>query len=160
MKMNRVTRTLSAALIGAGAMAGCDGRPAIIPNKDPALRQTSAKFAADAAKRNYEADAPRAGEAIARAEADYTLKEIRFGNLSPEDWANVEIWVNQKYVVFLPALPKFNKGDGYRQIKFQMLYDNQGEHIPATLFSAKTRIEKVEIFREGKMFDVPLRLAD
>ena len=151
---------LSMMAVLTGVVAGCDGRPSIIPNKDGALRQTSAKFAADAAKRNYEADAPRGGEALARSEVDYTLKEVRLGNLSPDDWTNVEVWVNQKYVVYLPTLPKFNKGDGFRRINFQMFYDNNGEHIPASLFSAKTRIEKVEIFRDGKMFDVPLRLAD
>ena len=159
MKM-QTKLVLSMVAVFSGAMAGCDGRPSIIPNKDSALRQTSAKFAADAAKRTYEADAPRAGEALARAEVDYTLKEVRLGNLSPDDWANIEVWVNQKYVVYLPMLPKFNKGDGFRHLNFQMLYDNQGEHIPATLFSTKTRIEKVEICREGKMYDVPVRLAD
>ena len=160
MKMLNAQWLFSTIVLGAGCVAGCDGRPAILPNKDAALRQTSAKFAADAAKRTYEADAPRGGEALARAEVDYTLKELRLGNLSPDDWTSVEVWVNQKYVIYLPTLPKFNKGDGFRHINFQMLYDNQGEHIPASLFSAKTRIEKVEMYRDGKMFDVPLRLAD
>ena len=144
----------------AGAVVGCEGRTAILPNSDQALRKSPARFAADAAKRNYEADAPHGEQAKARVEIDYTLKELRFGNLSDEDWKDLEIWVNQKYVVSLPNLPKFNKDQGYRHIKFQMLYDNQGEHIPASLFSSKVRIQKVEVYRDGKMYEVPLQLVE
>jgi hypothetical protein len=140
--------------------SGCAGRAALIPNKDPTLRKTSAQFAADAAKRNYPAAAPRGGEAAARAEVDYTLKELRVGNLSPEDWINVEIWVNQKYVVFLPSFPHANKGEGYRHLNFQLLYDNQGNYFPTSYVGNSMRIDKVELFRDGKLYDVPVRLAD
>ena len=119
MKMYQsiVSLTLASAAL---VMAGCAGRASLIPNKDEALRKTSTQFAADAARRSYKADAPQGGEAPARAEVDYTLKELRIGNLSPDDWNDVEVWVNQKYVVFLPALPKQNKGEGYRHLNFQM----------------------------------------
>jgi hypothetical protein len=140
--------------------AGCAGRPALIPNKDSALRKTSAQFASDAAKRNYEAEAPRGGEAVGRAEVDYTLKEVRVANLSPEDWENVEVWVNQKYVVHLPVLPHQQKGEGYRHLNFQLLYDNEGNYFPVSLISSKMRIERVEVYRDGKMYDVPVHLAD
>ncbi len=159
MKM-QIAKFLSAVLMVAGFGAGCDGRASLLPNKDPALRQTSTKFAADAAKRSYEAEAPRAGEAVARAEVDYTLKEVRIGNLSAEDWTNVEIWVNQKYVVFLPVLPKLNKGEGFRHLNFQLLYDNHGEHFPVGVFNSKMRVDKVEVYRDGKMYDVPAPLVD
>ena len=159
MKM-KTPHFLSLTLILIGTVAGCDGRPSLLPNNDPALRQTSAKFAADAAKRTYEADATRGGEAAARVEVDYTLKEVRIGNLSPDDWTNIEIWVNQKYVVFLPSLPKQNKAEGYRHLNFQLLYDNHGEHFPVGVFNSKMRVEKVEVFRDGKMYDIPVRLAD
>jgi hypothetical protein len=142
------------------ALGGCAGRPSIIPNKDEALRKTSAQFAADAAKRSYHAESPRGGEAPARAEVDYTLKEVRLANLSPDDWNDVEVWVNQKYVVYLPALPHAEKGEGYRHLNFQMMYDNEGNYFPVNFIMSKVRIEKVEVHHDGKMFDVPVALAD
>src|SRR6476469_10291137 len=143
---------LSLALVSAAlVMTGCAGRASLIPNKDEALRKTSTQFAADAAKRSYKADAPQGGEAPARAEVDYTLQEMRIGNLSPDDWNDVEVWVNQKYVVYLPSLPKQNKGAGYRHLNFQMFYDNQGGYFPVNVFKSKERIEKVEVYRDGKI---------
>ena len=143
----------------AGLMAGCEGRTAIFPNSDPALRKTPAQFAADAAKRTYPADAPKA-DAEARAEVTYNTHKLLIANLSQEDWKDVEIWINQKYVVFLPKLSKFNKADGYREITFEMFYNNQGEHIPAGLFGNKVMVEKVDIVRDGKAYNVPLQLTD
>jgi len=156
----KTLKFLTATLMLTSAIAGCDGRPSLLPNKDPALQKTSTRFAADAAKRSYEADAPLGGEAIARAEVDYTLKEVRIGNLSADDWTDVEIWVNKKYVVFLPSLPKLNKGEGFRHLNFQLLYDNHGEHFPVGVFNSKMRVDKVQVFREGKMYDVPAPLMD
>src|SRR5437764_432304 len=70
----RVTTLAVTALLTA---TGCAGRPSILPNGDPALRKTSTQFAADAAKRHpYKATAPRGGEAVARAEADYMFKHV------------------------------------------------------------------------------------
>jgi hypothetical protein len=157
MKNSIVSLTLISAAV---AMVGCAGRASLIPNKDEALRKTSTQFAADAAKRAYKTDAPHGGEAPARAEVDYTLKELRIGNLSPEDWSDVEVWVNQKYVVYLPVLPKQNKGEGYRHLNFQMLYDNQGAYFPVSIIQSKERVEKVEVYRDGKIFAVPVALAD
>src|ERR1051326_1223672 len=95
----RVVTLVVAALATA---TGCAGRPSLLPNGDPALRKTSPQFAADAATRHpYKAAAPRGGEAVARAEADYMFKHLNLVNLSPEDWKDVEIWVNQNYVVFV-----------------------------------------------------------
>lgn len=152
--------TLLAAASLAAAGTGCAGRASLIPNSDPSLRRTSAQFAADAAKRTYEADAPKGGEAAARAEVDYTIKEIRIANLSPDDWHDVEVWINQRWVVFIPSLPHQAKTtEGYRKINFQMLYDKDGNYFPVNLFS-KVRVEKVEVFHEGKMYDVPVHVAD
>ena len=152
--------TLLAAASLAAAGGGCAGRASLIPNSDPSLRRTSAQFAADAAKRAYEADAPKGGEAAARAEVDYTIKELRIANLSPDDWHDVEVWVNQRWVVFIPSLPHLDKGtEGYRKINFQMLYDKDGNYFPVNLFS-KVRIEKVEVYHDGKMYDVPVKLGD
>ena len=149
------------ALTLAGALIGCEGRPAIIPNKDASLRRTSAQLAADSAKRTYQAEAPKGGEVAGRAEVDYTLKAVHLANLSPDDWDNVEVWINQKYVVYIPKLPHDVKGSGYRHLNFQMFYDQNGQHIPITAFGiSKIRVEKVELAMDGKMYDVPVRLAD
>src|SRR5947207_14128888 len=106
--------------------AGCAGRPSLIPNADKSLRRTSAQFAADAAKRHpYKSDAPRGGEAVARAEVGYMLKQITIVNLSPQAWNDVELWVNQKYVVFVPVMEP-NK---LKTLNFQMMYDDQGNYF-------------------------------
>jgi hypothetical protein len=148
-------------LVGMVIMAGCAGRPAIVPSSDPALRKTSTQLAADAAKRSYEAEAPRGGEAVGRAEVDYGLKELHIVNLSSEDWRDVEVWVNQHWVVYLPVLPhQQSKVEGFRRINFPMFYDRDGNFFPVNFINSKVRIEKVEVFHDGKMYDVPLRLAD
>jgi hypothetical protein len=155
-----MTRNKLAAFFGVAVLVGCQGRPSIIPSSDPALRKTSTQFAADAAKRNYEADAPRGGEAAARAEVDYTLKELHIANLSSEDWHDVEVWVNQRWVVFIPVLPHQQaKTEGFRRINFQMLYDRNGTYFPVSLFKSKEHIEKVEVYHDDKMYDVPLHLV-
>ncbi len=131
------------------------GRPSLFPNSDKNLRRTSAQFAADAAKRHpYKGDAPRGGEAIARAEVDYTLDKIEIVNLSDEPWEDVEIWANQKYVVHLPVMePKKLK-----KIDFQMLFDDQGNSMPTSI--KRSPLKKVEIHRGGKLYDVALKLVD
>src|SRR5207244_5572992 len=97
-------RTISLLAVVA-MLVGCAGRPSLIPNADKNLRRTSAQFAADSAKRHpYKSSAPRGGEAVARAEVGYMLKQITIVNLSPEAWNDVELWVNQKYVVFVPVM--------------------------------------------------------
>lgn len=153
--------TRFSAFLAAAAIIGCAGRPALIPNSDPSLRKNSAQFAADAAKRTYEADAPKGGDAAARAEVNYTIKEVRIVNLSPDDWHDVEVWVNQKWVVYLPLIPhQGNTTEGYRKFNFQMLYDTNGNSFPVNIFNSKIRVEKVEVFHDGKMYNVPVHLSD
>src|SRR5439155_9964908 len=135
-------------------LIGCAGRPSLIPNADKNLRRTSAQFAADAAKRHpYKANAPRGGEAVARAEIGYMLKQITIVNLSSETWNDVELWVNQKYVVFVPVMEP-NK---LKTLNFQMMYDDQGNYFTT---ENKQMVDKVEIYREGKMYDVKAKLGD
>src|SRR4051794_40003928 len=135
-------------------LAGCAGRPSLIPNSDKNLRRTSAQFAADAAKRHpYKSNAPRGGEAVARAEVGYMLKQITIANLSQEAWNDVEVWVNQKYVVALPAM----EPGKLKTINFQMLYDDQGNYFTT---DNKQMVDKVELFRDGKMYDVKVKLGD
>ena len=87
--------------------------------------------------------------------------EIRLVNLSPDDWTDVEVWVNKRWVVFVPSIPHQQaKTEGYRKFNFQMLYDKDGNYFPVNLVNSKVRVEQVEIFRDGKMYDVPVRLSD
>src|SRR5205814_340564 len=63
-------------------LAGCSGRAELFPNSDVALRKTSTQFAADAARRfPYKLEAPRAGEAQARAQVGYVLDVLEGENL-------------------------------------------------------------------------------
>lgn len=136
-------------------VAGCAGRASLIPNPDPALRKSSAEFAADAVKRfPYKSDAPRGGEAIARSQVGYTMNRLEMRNLSDEDWHDVEIWVNEQYVVFLPTMEK----DALKRIPFQMLYNDQGHYFPVD--NSKVLVRKVEVYRNGTMYTIPNVLAD
>jgi hypothetical protein len=146
-------------ILAAGAAiavaVGCSGRPALIPNPDPNLRKASAQFAADAAVRHpYKSDVPRGGEAIARSQVGYALDRLDLVNLSQEPWSDVEIWVNQRYVVHLPKV----EPNTLKIINFQMLYDEKGNYFPTD--NTKVLISKVEVLKGGKMFDVPVRLGD
>src|ERR1700710_510686 len=128
--MDLLTRVWMALVIAAGlGLIGCAGRPAIFPNSDPTLRKSSTQFAADAAARHpYKADAPSGGEAVARAEASYTLKHLSIVNLSSEDWNDIELWANGNYVVFIKSLPK----GVLKTVNFQMMYDGDGNYFPIT----------------------------
>jgi|SRR6478672_11153790 len=133
---------------------GCAGRPSLIPNREPALRKTSTQFAADAARRHpYQENAPRAGEAVARAEVDYMLNELVVANLSQEDWQDVELWLNKKYVVHVPKVIHGTQVN----LPFQMMYDDAGNYVP-TNHVMKTA--KLEAKIDGKIYDIPVRLAD
>jgi hypothetical protein len=142
-------------VVASTILAGCAGRPSLIPNADKSLRRTSAQFAADAAKRHpYKSDAPRGGEAVSRAQVGYTLNQLDVVNLSKEPWNDVEVWVNQKYVCFVPSMPP----NQLKTLNFQMLYDDQGNYFP--LDNKKVLIDKVEVYSDGKMYDVPVKLGD
>ena len=152
-----------AILLGLGFLTagfGCDGRASLIPNKDESLRKTSTAFAADAAQRTYPADAPKGGDAVGRVEVSYGIKAMELANLSEEDWNNVEVWVNHEYVVFVPLIPKKKDGEGVRHLNFQMLYNKKGEHLPIGLINSSIRVDKVEILRDGKLYNVPFQLAE
>jgi hypothetical protein len=149
-------RAMSLVMLGLiMGLAGCNGRPTLFPNSSPDLQKTSTQFAADAAKRfPYKSSVPRAGEAAARAEADYGLNCINVVNLSNEDWKNVELWVNQKYVVFVANMPHGKQVS----IPFAMIFDDAGNYLPAG--NLKVRVTKLEAYMNGKMYDIPVQLAD
>ena len=143
---------LAAVALGSG---GCAGRPELIPNPDPSLRKTAAQLAADAAQRHpYKSDADRGGDAMARAQVGYSLNRIELVNLSDNEWNDVEVWVNQNYVVFLRRM----EPGRLKRIPFQALYDNRGNSFP--LNNRKVLVERVELLRDGKIYNVPLQLAD
>jgi len=136
-------------------MVGCSQRAWWTPPSDPYLRKTFKEFQADAAKRQpYKADAPRGGEAVARAEVGYTLDQISLVNLTKEEWTEVEIWVNKAYVVYLP---KMEPGK-LKTVNFAMMFNDQGKTFPTD--NKKTLVEKVEVYHGGKMWDVPVKLGE
>ncbi len=142
----------------AATLAGCDGRASIFPNPDPQLRKDPAQFAADAAHHSYQANAPRGGKAQAQASVDYTLRDIVLVNLSKQDWKDVQVWVNQKYEVTIPLVAKGSGDDPAKPEKlyFRLIFDDAGNHFP----TSTTRVEKLEMYCDGKMYDIPLELSD
>ena len=135
--------------------AGCEGRPSLIPVSDPDLKRTSAQFAADAAKRTYPVSAPHGGDAEAMADVDHGIsKRIQLENLSSESWSGVELWVNEKYVVSLPQWPSKT----LKKVNFAMLYDRDGQSFPTT--NKNVHVDKLELLMNGKLYNVPKRLAD
>lgn len=149
-------RWLLIGMMGLGVM-GCAGRTELLPNKDMSLRKTPAEFAADAAKRHpYPANAEHGGTARARVQVGYVLDRLELVNLSDSTWTDVEVWVNGQYVVFLPQIePRVLK-----QIPFRALYNDQGHHFPLSsgdwLNRKPVMVEKVELHRDGKLYDVPI----
>lgn len=130
--------------------AGCssDGQPTLIPNSDAALRKSSTEFAADAAKRSYELEAPKGQTAQARAEYDLTYGRFELANLSNSDWSNVEVWVNEKYVLNVPVLAS----QCAERLDFTMFFDRDGHHFQTN--RGKTPVQSLQIFHDGKMYDV------
>jgi hypothetical protein len=116
-----------------GPTVGCTGRVSLLPNSDKALRRTPAHFASEAAKRTYRTDLPDGGTAEARAQVAYDGNYIQILNLSDEDWTDVEVWVNRKYVVHLPRIDAGQKR--VKSVTFMMLYDDQGNPFPPTTAS-------------------------
>jgi hypothetical protein len=139
---------------------GCSGRPSLLRNSDPELRKSSSQFAADAATRfPYPADAPKGGDAIARAQVGYSMNKIEIANLSDEEWRDVEVWINGTHVVFLPVMqPPLNGQPRLKTLHFQMIFDDKGNYFP--LDNKKILVNKVEILRDGKLYNVPVRQAD
>ena len=146
--------------LGLGALivsAGCAGRPSLLPNGDPNLRKTSAEFAADAAKRHpFHADLPHGGEALARCQVDYTFKTLELLNYGDEEWDDVEIWVNQNFVCYIPKIEKGKERT--KLLNFQMLYDANGNYFWTD--GGKILVKQLEMVHDGKIYSVPLALAD
>ena len=135
------------------ALSGCS-KP-LLPTSDPDLKKNYMELASDAAKRAYPSGAPRGGEAVARANIDHgMMNQIKVINLSDQDWSDVDLWANERYVIHLSH---WTKGQ-LRKIGFKQLFDTSGKSFPIDNKSA--RIEKVEIFHDGKLYEVTTALAD
>ena len=114
------------------------------------------QLAADAAKRHpYKSDAPRGGTAKGRCQVGYGLHRLEIVNQSDTDWNDVDVWVNQSYVVHLPVLKA--RADKVTSIPFQAIFNDKGRSFPT---DGKTHIDKVEVYYGGTMYDVPKQLAD
>lgn len=143
--------------ITCGLLVGCEGRPQLIPNSDPALNKTSTQFAADAAKRfPYPASLPHVGTANGVAEVDLMLTRLQILNASDEDWNDLEIWVNQNYVCHVPSIPKGKQK--VETIGFEMLYNASGDYFSTA--GGKNPVNLIEMRRNGKVYQLPIVLAD
>jgi hypothetical protein len=156
MRIN--TSIVLGSLIFCGTLVGCEGRPTLFPNSDSNLRKTSTEFAADAAKRfPYPGEtAGKGGEISGRAEVDVMLGHIQILNSSNDDWKEIDIWVNKSHVCHVPIIPKGK--EKVETIVFAMLYDAHGSYFSTE--NGKNPVNRVEIVREGKIYTVPVRLAD
>ncbi len=125
----------------------------MMPNPDENLRKSRTVFAAEAVKCHpFKSDAPRGGEAVARAEVDYMVDKVEIINLSDDEWDNVQVWVNENYVVVVPVM----ESKKLKKLDFEMLFDDHGQSFP----TKKTMIDKIEIYRDGKLYAVKVRPAD
>ncbi len=148
--MHKNTSTL---LILALLASGCASGITIgNPNPEKSLRKTPAQFAQYAKQHVYPAEAPKGGKSPVRGEVDYDLDVINLVNLGEQDWPNVDVWVNGRYVCPIASLPvKQQKG-----INFSYFYDTAGMPAP----SRGTWIEKVELFYNGQLYDITMHPAD
>lgn len=151
----RVVRVVALMVLGAWVLPGCS-QPTLFPNPDPSLRKTKAELEADAAKRAYKADAPRAAEPKARAQVGYMLNRLEVVNFTDEDWSDVEVWVNGKYVCYVPKM----ESRKLKEIHFPMLYDANGKPFPMNGGIRERLVRKVELYREGTMYEVVCHNAD
>ena len=133
-------------------LTGCQDTVSMIPNPDPELQKTRTEFARDAIARQYNADAPRGGKIKGGATVDYSDNVLHVANFTSEDWKDVEVWVNGQWVVFVPSIPK--NAETSRRLNFEMMYDRMGRHFPIDNTDEETMVKKVEIFRDGKMYEL------
>jgi hypothetical protein len=159
-RMQEILCRRSLLWVGAAALTvgGCSGEVSLFPNPDPQLHKTPAQFAADAATRSpYKTDAPSGGTAAGRASVNYDVRDIHLVNTSDEDWQDVEVWLNQKYVVFLHVVPKSTSDKPKLEVlQFPLFFDANGNHFP----TFNNPVTKIQIYRDDKMYDVPLNPVD
>src|SRR4051812_13865597 len=159
MPPSRPPVALLACFVGLCVLSGCSGRPSLIPNSDPALRKTSAQFAADAAKRfPFNTELPSGGVAKGRAQVGYGMDTVQVLNLSDEDWDNAELWINRTFVVFVPKFPAHSQR--VKTLNFQMFYDDRGHYFPTDNSTPDRMVRQLEMVRGGQVYTIPVKLAD
>jgi hypothetical protein len=147
-------RVLSAAILLCG-LGGCADRATLFANPDPALNKPAEAFASDAASRfPYKDSAPHASEPKVRAQVGYTINRLEVVNFTGQDWSNVEVWVNHRYVCYLPHM----EDRILKRIPFALLYDSTGDRFP--IDNSIVRVENVEVYRQGTMYEVVCHNAD
>ncbi len=84
----------------------------------------------------------------------YTLKRVEIVNFTGQDLEDIEVWVNRRYVCYVPKM----QDRQLKEIHFPMLYDEQGKtfHIDKD----NVRVEKVELFKDGKLYEIVCHSAD
>jgi hypothetical protein len=79
-------------------------------------------------------------------------------NLGTEDWQNVELWANRKYVVFIPRVRA--GADRVTKIDFQMMFDDKHHSFPVNNATPERMLRQLEIVRDGMVYTVPFAQAD
>lgn len=154
---NMIRHALPATAMGVCllSLTGCTDEPTMFANPDPQLRMKSTQWATDAAARfPFKENALRGAEPRCRAMVDYVLNRIEIVNFSDEEWSDIEVWVNHKYVCHVPKM----QSRQLKEIHFPMLYTAHGEYFP--LDNLKVRVESLELYRNGKMYDVTVHAND
>jgi hypothetical protein len=155
--MKLKSQLLTVTVLALSALAGCQGRTDLFPNSDKNLQKTSTEFAADAAKRfPFPESAPSGGNADGRVAVDLMLNRIQILNSSPQDWKEIDVWVNRSHVCHVPIIPAGK--EKVETIMFSMLYDATGNYF--TTEGGKKPVNRVEILKDGKLYAIPIRLAD
>jgi hypothetical protein len=139
------------------ALAGCMDRATIFDNPDPNLDRPISAFRSDALDRfPYKAEAPKQKEIRARAQVGYPYNRLEVVNFSEQDWENVELWVNRKYVCLIPKM----QSRKLKEIHFPTLMDEKGKSFPMNSHKSEDLIRTVEVFRDGKMYQVTVEATD
>ena len=73
-----------------------------------------------------------------------------------DDWKEIDIWVNKSNVCHVPIIPKGK--EKVLTVTFSMLYDEHGTYFSTA--NGHNPVNRVEILRDGKLYTVPVRLAD
>jgi hypothetical protein len=156
--MRAMKRIIATVLLTGGFIVGCEATPAVVPQSDPALKKTSAQYAADAVKHfPFKSSLPASDEQPVRAMPDYSLDFIDLTNLSKHDLLGPEVWINRQYEMTLPSL----KAGEIKRLNFRMFYDDRGDHFPLNNDVQKggVIIRQLEVIVDGKIYQVPVRLG-
>lgn len=148
-----VSLTVAALLVAALTALGCESRPGYYPNQDLSLRKPIRTIRADSVQRIYPAEAARVKGIAARSQVGYMAKTVDVANLTDTDWTEVEVWVNETYVCYLPKI----EAGVLKSIPWDALYDRDAKTLPKE--SHNFVVNTVEVYMGGKLYEVPVRLA-